>query len=149
MFHLSEVFLFFSHFGFFHFSPFSVVSFFTFFQVFQFLPFSDVSIFHLFRLFLCFSTVNTFFTLRSFLSYIPSPFDIVPQGLQILESFFYFQGFSTLRSFPTFVKTCSDQGFPGSRQFFLEGCRASKVWDRDPAHLRVCITHCSAKVISR
>ena len=40
-------------------------------------------------------------------------------------AFFFAQGFFTLPSFPTFATTCFYQGFPGSPQFFLEGCRAS------------------------
>ena len=48
-----------------------------------------------------------------------------PRVLQIWESIFNSQAFFTLHSFPTFGTTFFYEGFPGSRQFFLEGCRAS------------------------
>ena len=50
---------------------------------------------------------------------------VVPWVLRIWESFFNFQVFFALHSSPTFGTTCFYQGFPGSRQFFIEGCRAS------------------------
>ena len=53
----------------------------------------------------------------------------VPRVLRIRESVFYPQAFFTLYSFPIFSEsiaiTCVYQGFPKSRQLFLEGCRAS------------------------
>ena len=71
------------------------------------------------------------FTLHS----IPT-FATVLRVLQIWESLFYSQAFFTLHSFPTFGTTCFYQGFPWSRQFFLERCRAStKLRNIDPTHL--------------
>ena len=42
-----------------------------------------------------------------------------------LREFFYSEALFTLHSFPTFGTACFYQGFPGTRQFFLQGCRAS------------------------
>ena len=48
-----------------------------------------------------------------------------PRPLRFWVGIFFAQAFFTLPSFPTFGTTCFYQGFPGSPQFFLEGCRAS------------------------
>ena len=52
--------------------------------------------------------------------------------LRVWESVFYSQAFFTLHSFLTFDTTCFYQGFPGSRQFFLEGCRVSHWGSKHP-----------------
>ena len=60
---------------------------------------------------------RAFFTLRCFLSYTHSP-----------------HGACT-------VSTCFYEGLPGSRQFFLEGCRAFHYGSKqDPVHLLFCLT---------
>ena len=59
------------------------------------------------------------------LTFLGPSFTVLPRVLRIWESFFYYHVFFTLHSFPTFGRTCLFQGFPGSPQFFVEGCRAS------------------------
>ena len=50
----------------------------------------------------------------------------LPQALRFWVGVFYPQALFTLRSFTdNFDSTCVYQDFPGSRQFFLEVCRAS------------------------
>ena len=103
IFHLSQVFSFFTFLRCFHFSPFSGVSIFHISRVFSFSHFSGVSFFTFFG---CFCVA-------------------VSRVVRIWESFLYSQAFFTLHSFPTFGTTCFYQGFHESWQFFLEGCRAS------------------------
>ena len=59
----------------------------------------------------------------------------------VLSGIFYPQVFFTLRSFPTFSTTCFYQGFPGSWQFFLEGCRASHWSLKHRPGPSVCLNH--------
>ena len=66
---------------------------------------------------------------------------VLPRVLRIWESVFYSQTFFTLHSFPTFGTTCFYQGFPGSRQFFLEGCRASYWGTKRRPGLSVCLNY--------
>ena len=54
--------------------------------------------------------------------------------------FFYPQAFFTLRSF-TDILTCVYQDFPGSRQFFLEACRASYWSSKHRPEPSVCLIH--------
>ena len=61
------------------------------------------------------------------LTFLGPSFTVLPRVLRIWESVFYYHVFFTLHSFPTFGRTCLFQGFPGSPQFFVEGCRAS-LW---------------------
>ena len=74
------------------------------------------------------------FTLHSFLT-----FATVPQVLRIWESFFLLSVIF-YHSFPTFGTIWFYQGLPGTRQFFLEGCRASASISKDRPGLS-----CSAK----
>ena len=53
---------------------------------------------------------------------------------------FYPQAFFTLRSF-TDILTCVYQGFPGSRQFFLEVCRASYWSSKHRPGTSVCLIY--------
>ena len=66
---------------------------------------------------------------------------ILPRALQFLVGIFYPQAFFTLRFFPTFGKICFYQGFPGSRQFFLEGCRTSHWGSQHRPGPCVCLNH--------
>ena len=64
----------------------------------------------------------------------------LPRALQFWVDIFYPEAFFILCSF-TNILTCIYQGFPGSRQFFLEVCRASSdPQNTDPAHLFVWFT---------
>ena len=88
--------------------------------------FSGVFIFHrwLFSLFfLVFSLLIGFFMSPTLLLFcqVLHFCVVVPRVLQIWESFFYTQAFFTLNSFPTFGTVRFYQGFPGGRQFYLEG----------------------------
>ena len=57
-----------------------------------------------------------------------------------LRDIFYLQAFFTLCSF-TNILTCVYQGFPGSRQFFLEVCRASYWSSKHRPGPSVCLIH--------
>ena len=59
------------------------------------------------------------------LTFLGPSVTVLPRVLRIWDSIFYPQALFTLHSFPTFGTTCFYHSFPGSRQFFLEGCRAS------------------------
>ena len=57
-------------------------------------------------------------------------------------AFFTNRRFFTLRSFPEiFYSSCVYQGLPGSRQFFLEVCRASCWSSRHRLSPSVCLIH--------
>ena len=66
---------------------------------------------------------------------------VVPRVLRIWESFFYSQALFTLHAFPKFGKTCFYQGFSGSWQFFLEGCRVSYWSSKHKPGPSVCLNH--------
>ena len=145
MFHLSRMFSFFAFlrcfifhlFQVFHFSPFLGVSYFIFLECFHVLPFLDVFIFHL-------SWVFSFFNLSQVFHFSPffgCFYIAVPWVLRIWESFFYFQTFFTLHPFLTFGTTCFYQGFPGSWQFFIEGCRAFHWGSKLSPRPSVCLNH--------
>ena len=69
------------------------------------------------------------------------PFHL-PRTLQFWVGIFYPQTLFTLRSFPDiFDTTCFYQGFPGSRQFFLEVCRASCWSSKHRPGSSVCLIH--------
>ena len=65
--------------------------------------------------------------------------------LWIGEIFFYPQPFFTLNSYPAFgastTATCLYQGFPGSWQFFSEGCRASYCGSKHRSNPSVCLNY--------
>ena len=65
----------------------------------------------------------------------------VPQVLRIWENFFYPETFFNLHSFPTFGTTCFYHGFPGSRHFFHEGCRASHWGSKHRPSPYLCLNH--------
>ena len=65
----------------------------------------------------------------------------VPQVLWIWENFFYPETFFNLHSFPTFGTTCFYHGFPGSRHFFHEGCRASHWGSKHRSSPYLCLNH--------
>ena len=97
-----------------------------------------------------FSSLIAFFHVTSFL-YLDCIFPaiyqvlrfcvVVPRVLQIWESLFYPQVLFTLHYFPKFDTTCFYQGFPGSRQFFLEGCRASHWGSKHRPDPFFCLKH--------
>ena len=64
----------------------------------------------------------------------------LPRALRFWVGIFYPQAFFTLRSF-TDILTCVYQGFPGSRQFFLEVCRASYWSSKHRPGPSVCLIH--------
>ena len=65
-----------------------------------------------------------------------------PRALRFWMGVFYPQAFFTLRSFADiFDSTCVYQGFPGSRQFFLEVCRASYWSSKHRPGPSVCLIH--------
>ena len=69
------------------------------------------------------------------------PFHL-PRTLQFWVGIFYPQTLFTLRSFlDIFDTTCFYQGFPGSRQFFLEVCRASCWSSKHRPGPSVCLIH--------
>ena len=66
----------------------------------------------------------------------------LPRALRFWVGVFYPQAFFTLRSFTDiFDSTCVYQGFPGSRQFFLEVCRASYWSSKHRPGPSVCLIH--------
>ena len=68
----------------------------------------------------------------------------LPQALRFWVDVFYPQAFFTLRSFTDiYDSTCVYQGFPGSRQFFLEVCRAS-YWSSKQTRL-ICLIHSNSQ----
>ena len=75
------------------------------------------------------------------LTFLASSVAVLPRVLQIWESVFYSQAFFTLQSFPTFGTTWFYQGFHGSWQFFLEGCRASHWGSKHRPSPSVCLNH--------
>ena len=83
----------------------------------------------------------TFFTMTAFLLLFYQVLYfcvVVRQVLRIWESIFYALSIFTFHSFPTFAPL---PGFLGSRQFFIEGCKAShKSWKIRPV-LSVCLNH--------
>ena len=79
---------------------------------------------------------QAFFTLHSFPIFVT-----VPRVLRIWQSFFDSQAFFTKHFFPTFGTTCFYQGFPGSWQFFLEGCKASHWGLKRRPGPSVCLNH--------
>ena len=64
----------------------------------------------------------------------------LPRALRSWVGIFYPQAFFTLCSF-TNILTCVYQGFPGSRQFFLEVCRASYWSSKHRPGPSVCLIH--------
>ena len=104
----------------------------------------------------CYRLEKTFFTLRRFLPYTPS------RHLPRYHKCYRFErDFFTPRSFLLYTPlqhlaqwdvapTCL-QGFPESRQFFLEIAgppNSNSVWNTTMIHLFVWITQCSAKGIT-
>ena len=67
-------------------------------------------------------------------------FIFLPRELQSWVGIFYPQAFLTLCSF-TDILTCVYQGFPGSRQFFLEVCTASYWSSKHRPGPSVCLIH--------
>ena len=66
----------------------------------------------------------------------------LPRALRFWVGVFYPQAFFTLRSFTDiFDSTCVYQGLPGSRQFFLEVCRASYWSSKHRPGPSVCLIH--------
>ena len=66
----------------------------------------------------------------------------LPRALRFWVSVFYPQAFFTLRSFTDiFDSTCVYQDLPGSRQFFLEVCRASYWSSKHRPGPSVCLIH--------
>ena len=63
-----------------------------------------------------------------------------PRALRPWVGIFYPQACFTLRSF-TDILTCVYQGFPGSRQFFLEVCRASYWSSKHRRGPSICLIH--------
>ena len=75
------------------------------------------------------------------LSFLTNPFYRCSAGaLRFWVGIFYLQAFFTLRSF-TDILTCVYQGFPGSRQFFLEVCRSSYGSSKHRSGPSVCLIH--------
>ena len=64
----------------------------------------------------------------------------LPRALRFWVAMFYPQAFFTLCSF-THILICIYQGFPGSRQFFLEVCRASYWSSKHRAGPSVCLIY--------
>ena len=64
---------------------------------------------------------------------------VVARVLRIWESIFYSQALFTLHSFPTFGTNRFYQDFPGSRQFFLEGCKVSHWGSKHRPGPSVCL----------
>ena len=64
----------------------------------------------------------------------------LPRALRPWVGIFYAPGFFTLRFF-TDILTCVYQGLPGSRQFFLEVCRASYWSSKHRPGPSVCLIH--------
>ena len=64
----------------------------------------------------------------------------LPRALRTWVDIFYQQAFFTLCSF-TDILTCVYQGLPGSRQFFLEVCRASYWSSKHRPGPSVCLIH--------
>ena len=64
----------------------------------------------------------------------------LPRALRPWVGIFYPQAFFTLHSF-TDILTCIYQGFPRSRQFFLEICRASYWSSKHRTGPSVCLIH--------
>ena len=66
----------------------------------------------------------------------------LPRALRFWAGVFYPQAFFTLRPLTDiFDSTCVYQGFPGSRQFFLEVCRASYWSSKHRPGPSVCLIH--------
>ena len=57
------------------------------------------------------------------------------------ERAFLLLGILTLYAFPTFGTTCFHQGFPGSSQFFLKGCRTFHWGSKCNTGSSVCLSH--------
>ena len=73
--------------------------------------------------------------------WLPLLFNLL-RALRFWVGVFYPQAFFTLRSFTDiFDSTCVYQGFPGSRQFFLEVCRASYWSSKHRPGASVCLIH--------
>ena len=68
------------------------------------------------------------------LTYLGHSVTVLPRVLRIWESL-------TLHSFPTLGTTCFYQGFRGSRQFFLECCRASHLGSKHRPGPSGCLNH--------
>ena len=75
------------------------------------------------------------------LTFLDSSVTVLPRVLRIWENVFSSPVFFTLHSFPNFGTTCVCQGFPGSRQFFLEGCRAIYWCSKHRSGPSVCLNH--------
>ena len=75
------------------------------------------------------------------LTFLDPSVTVLPRVLRIWENVFPSPVFFTLHSFPTFGTTCFYQGFPGSRQFFLEGCRAIHWCSKHRSGPSVCLNH--------
>ena len=63
----------------------------------------------------------------------------LPWALRFSVGIFYAQAFFALCSLLTIDTTCFYQGFPGSRQFFFEGCRFSHWGSKHRPGLLVCL----------
>ena len=85
-----------------------------------------------------------FYALSIFTFHSFPTFATLPGILRISECFFtLFENFYNfcLALLPDSFRTSFDQGFLGSRQFFIEGCKAShKSWKIRPV-LSVCLNH--------
>ena len=115
-----------------------------FFMCFHCLILIFTSVFWMFSLLIAFFHVTSFLYLDCFFPAIHQVLHfcvVVPRVLQIWESLFYPQVLFTLHYFPKFGTTCFYQGFPGSRQFFLEGCRASHWGSKHRLDQFVCLKH--------
>ena len=72
------------------------------------------------------------------------------RALRFWVGVFYPQAFFTLRSFTDiFDSTCVYQGFPGSRQFFLEVCRALYWSSKHRPGPSVCLIHSNPQKIDK
>ena len=87
---------------------------------------------------------SIFYALSIFTFHSFPTFATLPGILRISECFFtLFENFYNfcLALLPDSFRTSFDQGFLGSRQFFIEGCKAShKSWKIRPV-LSVCLNH--------
>ena len=116
---------------------FVVVSSFTFHLLFGIIPHPSVDYRWVFTAILYFQPSPSLSVLRYF------SFSVIflPRALPVLSGHFSPTGiFFTLRSF-TDILTCIYQGFPRSRQFFLEVCRASYWSSKYRPGPSVCLIH--------
>ena len=85
--------------------------------------------------------ITEWFAILSFFN-----FSFLPRALRFWVGIFYLQSFFILRSF-TDILTCVYQGFPGSRQFFLEVCRASYWSSKHRPSPSVCFIHSNPQTL--